>query len=254
MQNELTVNNAAKSSSDSDGRFTAQKPASKSSGVLIIAEIGINHNGVLAIAHTLIDEAIMAGADVAKFQLFKPELQGEHLRSVALSREQIKDCEIYCKQKGIKFACTAFDADSLDWLLKNTDMAFVKIGSGQWRNQALLDMADNSGLEVIQSVIAGTIFDQKPPLIERKFLHVVPKYPTPPEYADIHRLGAFDGLSDHSGDIFMSLGAVALGAKIIECHITLDKNQEGYDHKASLEPHQFKELVRGIRAIEKGLQ
>lgn len=218
---------------------------------LIIAEIGINHDGSEEKAIKLIDAALEAGADVCKFQLFKPELQGEHLRTVAFDRRQIGLMEITCKQKGIKFACTAFDADSLDWLLKNTDMAFVKIGSGQWNDKNIINKAKSSGLPVIQSIKKGVY---KYWIEGWKYLHVAPIYPTPPEQADLLRLRGFDGLSDHSGDIFMPLAAVALGAKIIECHITLGKNQEGYDHKASLEPQQFKEMVRGIRAIEKGLQ
>ena len=223
--------------------------------VLVIAEIGINHNGDEATAYKLIDAAIDAGADVAKFQLFKPELQGENLRSVAFTRDQIKQCEHYCIQKGIKFACTAFDADSLDWLLKNTDMAFIKIGHGQAADTELLLKAQDSGMKVIQSCTFGTSG-----MNGCEYLSVVSKYPTLPEnaklkfFADDIKTGHRHGSSDHSGDIFMPLAAVALGAKIIECHITLDKNQEGYDHKASLEPQQFKEMVRGIRAIEKGLQ
>jgi N,N'-diacetyllegionaminate synthase len=216
---------------------------------LIIAEIGINHNGDVETAYKLIDAAVEAGADVAKFQLFKPELQGEHLRSVAFTRQQILRMQSYCRNRGIKFACTAFDVDSLEWLLKNTKMAFVKIGSGQDDKPGIYRKAMASGKPVIQSVkegVKGWYGVSK--------LHVVPEYPTPPEHANINRVRLLDGLSDHSGDIFMPLAAVALGAKIIEVHVTLSKNQDGYDHKASLTPDQFKEMVCGIRAIEKGLQ
>jgi N,N'-diacetyllegionaminate synthase len=223
--------------------------------VLIVAEIGINHNGSESTAKWLIDAAIEAGADVAKFQLFKPELQGEHLRSVAFSREQILRMESYCTSMGIKFACTAFDADSLKWLLANTKMAFVKIGSGQARDKDIIYAAIRSQKPIIQSVKAGEMgkYRGNP---DWSHLHVVDKYPTPSMMANLNRMVQleYNGLSDHSGDIFMPLAAVALGAKIIECHITLDKNQEGYDHKSSLTPGQFKKMVRGIRAIEKGLQ
>lgn len=220
---------------------------------LVIAEIGINHNGSESTAYQLIDAAIYAGADIAKFQLFKPELQGEHLRSVAFTRPQIKLMELYCRHRTIKFACTAFDADSLDWLLKNTDMAFVKISSGQWDNGQLLATAEISKLKVIQSITPDTEYDWRHGW---SYLHVIAEYPTKPEHAELEFMvdRGLSGLSDHSGDIFMPLAAVALGAKIIECHITMSKEQEGYDHKASLTPAQFKEMVRGIRAIEEGLQ
>ena len=220
--------------------------------VLIIAEIGINHNGSEEEAYKLIDAAIESGADVAKFQLFDPEIYGGRIRHLALSREQIKRMAEYCYGK-IEFACTAFDADNLRWLLANTEMRFIKISSGKGDDLELIDVAENAGMQVIQSI--------KNPQNNLRFcqgwryLHVVPEYPTLPENAklEIVKKDWCSGLSDHSGDIFMPLAAVALGAKIIECHFTMSKDQEGFDHKASLEPHQFKEMVRGIRAIEKGI-
>ncbi len=220
--------------------------------VLVIAECGINFQGDEAIAYKLIDAAVAAKADVAKFQLFQPELVGEHLRWLSLPREAYPRLNRYCHDKGIKFACTAFDADSLQWLLANTDMAFVKISSGKWNDHELLKAAYYSKKMVISSVKAGDAHRLNP---RWYYLHVVPEYPTTATHADLKRVTAkwCCGLSDHSGDIFMPLAAVALGAQIIECHITLDKQQEGPDHKASLEPWQFKMLVEGIRAIEQGL-
>lgn len=219
---------------------------------LIIAECGVNFQGDEQHAYKLIDAAIDAGADVAKFQLFKPEGPREPYKWLCLPLDAYPRLSAYCKAMGVKFACTAFDAESLWWLLKNTDMAFVKISSGERDNTRLLQVADESGLPVIQSVKSWNM------AIDREkrgwnYLHVVALYPTPPEHADIRAVEQRDGLSDHSGDIFMPLAAVALGAQIIECHITLDKEQDGPDHKASLTPEQFKEMVRGIRAIEKGL-
>ncbi len=227
---------------------------------LIIAECGVNHNGDEATAYKLIDAAVEAGADVAKFQLFKPEGAREQYARLCLPLEAYPRLDVYCKKMGIKFACTAFDAESLRWLLANTEMAFVKISSGEHENEELLMAADRSGLPVIQSTRKGTSTWGR-----KSHLFVVSEYPTPPEHADlkyfkdmVYALQGRDdlddvGLSDHSGDIFMPLAAVALGAKIIESHITLDKNQDGPDHTSSLTPEQFNEMVRGIRIIERGL-
>ena len=228
--------------------------------VLIIAECGVNHNGSEEVAYRLIDAAIAAKADVAKFQLYRPALlapageKREMLERLLLPKEAYIRLAAYCKNNGIGFACTAFDADSLQWLLTYTKMEFVKISSGQWENEELLNAAHDSDLMVIQSVDSRK-FHYKPVVENWHLLHVVPLYPTPPQEANLAILKRSwcSGLSDHSGDIYMPLAAVGLGAEIIECHITLDKNQDGPDHKASLEPHQFIELVRGIRAIEKGL-
>lgn len=227
---------------------------------LVIAECGVNHNGSEEEAYKLIDAAVYARADVAKFQIYKPELltddigKLEMLQSLLLTREAYVRLWQYCKDAGIGFACTAFDADSLRFLLDSTNMEFVKISSGQGANEALIEVAENAGMMVIQSI--------PPPRRNLRFnygwryLHVVPLYPTTPEEANLQILQCSwcSGLSDHSGDIFMPLAAVALGAQIIECHITLNKNADGPDHKASLDPIQFKEMVRGIRAIEQGLK
>lgn len=228
--------------------------------VLIIAEIGVNHQGSENHAYKLIDYAVESGADCVKFQLFKPELLTDDagrrrmLEGLLLRRDAYVRLYEYCKGKGIGFACTAFDVDSLEYLLRNTQMRFIKISSGQENNGKLLEFAEEyaaiENMEVIQSIKPDAVFEFRQCW---KYLHVIPEYPTPPRRAQLWRLKHYSGLSDHSGDIFMPLAAVALGAKIIECHITLDKNQEGPDHKASLTPDQFKVMVRGIRAIEEGL-
>lgn len=228
--------------------------------VMIIAEIGINHGGDEATAYKLIDAAVDAKADVVKFQLFKVEGARKHLAHLCLPLEAYIRLNDYCKSKGIGFACTAFDAESLEWLLANTSMEFVKISSGEWRNSDLLEKASGSGLPVIQSIKEDSYCMGYAVSKTWSLLWVVPEYPTPPEHAGLKALfpddGGFNyysGLSDHSGEIFAPLAAVALGAEIIECHLTLDKSQGGYDHSSSLNPEQFKEMVRGIRIIEKGL-
>lgn len=218
--------------------------------VLVIAECGVNHNGSEETAYKLIDAAVAVKANVAKFQLFRPEGDREQYKWLCLPLDAYPRLSNYCKGRGIKFACTAFDSESLNWLLKNTDMAFVKISSGEYANEALLKIADESGLRVIQSCFYGGAYNNTHDL-----LHVVPTYPTPANMANLKRVKEewCSGLSDHSGDIFMSLAAVALGAQIIECHLTLDKHQDGPDHTSSLNPEQFKQMVRGIRCIEKAM-
>jgi N,N'-diacetyllegionaminate synthase len=219
--------------------------------VLVIAEIGVNHNGDYDTCIALVDAAIACGADVAKFQLFNPKLVDSSIGWLALDHSEIRALDNYCRGK-IKFACTAFDVESLKWLLANTDMHFVKISSGKWNDDKMLKIAYNSRKMVIQSISQGNADRLN---TRWHYLHVVPEYPTPPNRANLKRVTNkwCSGFSDHSGDIFMPLAAVAMGAEIIECHITMDKGQDGPDHLASLEPHKFKEMVRGIRAIEQGL-
>lgn len=242
--------------------------------VMVIAECGINHGGSEEVAYKLIDAAVAAGADVTKFQLFKPVGTREQYAYLCLPLDSYPRLNAYCKEKGIGFACTAFEAESLKWLLVHTQMALVKIGSGEIKGlyncdkkKRLVLEAAISGLPVIFSTGGVNLndFGCARFLLEKckySILHCVSEYPTAPQQADLSMLrkmsdfvcpGIEIGLSDHSGDIFMPLAAVALGAQIIESHITLDKEQEGPDHKASLNPDQFKEMARGIRAIEKGL-
>jgi N,N'-diacetyllegionaminate synthase len=230
--------------------------------VLIVAEAGVNHRGSEMIAIKLIDSALLAKADVVKFQLYKPELLTTReepekylmLKSLLLEHEVYVRLYQYCVAHHIGFACTAFDADSLQFLLDNTKMEFVKISSGQWQNKELLKLAASCGLPVIQSVAHHSHMCSLPH-DNWRYLHAVPQYPTLPENAKLSAVKNLwcSGLSDHSGDIYTPIAAVALGAQIIESHITYSKFEVGPDHKASLEPHQFSEMVRGIRAIEKAL-
>lgn len=237
--------------------------------VMVIAECGINHNGIETEAYKLIDAAIEAGADVAKFQLFKAEGSRSSLQWLCLPLHSYPRLNEYCKEKGIGFACTAFDVESLEWLLRSTKMVFIKIASAFWGDNDLMKLAAKSGLPIIISSRDNADLERMKwiaPDVGVTILHCAGLYPTPLEMENLTRISTWRnfrelfghtfyrvGFSDHSASIYPPLAAVSIGAEVIECHITLDRNQEGPDHKASLDPQQFKEMVRGIRAIERAM-
>lgn len=282
-------------------------------GVYIIAEAGVNHNGSLTLAKRLVDEAVAAGADAVKFQTFKTEAlvtreaeqaqyqmenlgekisQFEMLKRLELSFEDFQELQVYCDKKKITFLSTAFDLESVDFLVKTLKLPLMKIPSGELSNSPFLyyiaknkvqlilstGMANmeeiHQALAVIAYGLAGKTFMRKDAMTmfyhseEAKqllkdyvrVLHCTTEYPTPPQDINLKSIEYLEeelklpiGLSDHSEGISIPLGAVAVGAKIIEKHFTLDQNLPGPDHRASLEPHELKEMVKGIRDIEKAL-
>ena len=256
--------------------------------VFIIAEIGCNHGGDMEIAKRLVDAALEAGADAAKFQSFVPEemittdapkadyqvratgteeSQFERLRRMMLDRDQHLELKGYCEEKGIIFCSSPFDIQSAE-MLDGLGVPFFKLASGEITNFPLLEriasmqrplmlstgMAD--GEEVREALeVLGPEMREKTVL-----LHCVSSYPSPPEEANLRAIGTLEerfglpvGFSDHSDDISLSLAAVAAGARVIERHITLDRNMEGGDHKASLEPEPFGRMVKEIRRLEQAL-
>ena len=237
--------------------------------VLVISEIGVNHGGSESEAHSLIAEAKVSGADCVKLQLFKPELfpasQQKMLEKLQLPLQSYKNLNKYCSVIGMKFAVTAFDCDSLEWLLKNTNMAFIKIASPSIHDKKLLAVAATAKKPIVIST--GMCEYKDMTAAERilrgcdiTFLWCVSQYPTPSEKARLKKMIDLKrmmqrpvGISDHSGDIFVPLAAVAMGAKTVECHLTMSKDLLGPDHKSSLEPQQFKQMVTGIRILEKAL-
>ena len=236
------------------------------SSVLVISEIGVNHNGSEIQAYKLIDAAILAGADVCKFQLFKPELypkdKQEMLDSLLLSRDALVRIFIYCKRHNVKFACTAFDADSLEFLLRNTDMPFIKIASPSVSNDSLMAVAAKAKKPVVISTGSSDLtqlykVEKSLRGCDITFLYCVSKYPT--SLGDVHlkrmlylkTMQRPYGISDHSANIAVPLAAVTLGASVVECHFTMDRKQTGPDHLSSLEPTEFKSMVQGIRTIER---
>ena len=259
--------------------------------VLIIAEAGVNHNGSLNLAKQLIDKAVEAGVDIIKFQTFKSEKlvskaarQAEYqqrnigkkdesqlamLKKLELSQTDHEELISYCNERGIRFFSTAFDLDSIDYL-HSLDMGLWKIPSGeitnypylrkiaQYKESVILStgMCELSDIEAAMKVMLDFGVQKE----QITILHCNTEYPTP--FADVNlkamleigeKFGVQIGYSDHTKGIEVPIAAVALGATVIEKHFTLDKNMEGPDHKASLEPDELKAMVSAIRNIEQAL-
>jgi len=257
----------------------------------IIAEAGVNHNGSLELAKNLVDAAIETGADAVKFQTFKAERivsknaekaayqiqttnatesQLDMIRRLELSTTAHKELLQYCGEKEIQFLSSPFDLESID-LLASLGLTIFKIPSGEITNLPYLRKVGVLKKEIILSTgmaDLGEIEDALDVLMEAgteleniTVLHCNTEYPTPFEDVNLRAMltikTAFPGLqvgySDHTRGIEVSIAAVAMGATIIEKHFTLDKNMEGPDHKASLEPDELKAMVNAIRNIEKAL-
>ena len=256
--------------------------------VYIIAEAGVNHNGRLDLALKLCDAAKEAGVDAVKFQTWKTEKivsrsaakaayqeentgkeqsQFEMLKELELSYSEFDQINAYCKKIGIQFLSTPDEEESLDYL-SSLNLPFLKIGSGEVTNIPYLRKIGNKHQKVILSTGMSTLADVEKAYItlldsgakEVALLHCTTNYPCP--YNEVNLLAmqtlksAFKcqiGYSDHTMGIEVPIAAVALGAEIIEKHFTLDKNMEGPDHKASLDPQELKQMVTSIRNIEKAL-
>jgi len=253
--------------------------------VFIIAEAGVNHNGDLDIARRLIDAATLAGADAVKFQTFKAEnlvcknaqkaeyqmettdqseSQFDMLKKLELSPDMHKQLISHCRKKDIMFLSTPFDVESLHYLVQ-CNMEIIKIPSGEITNFPYLREVGRTGKRVILSSGMSTLDEVREAVKilkdsgskEITVLHCNTEYPTP--YTDVNlkamltiekELGIPVGYSDHTQGIEVPIAAVALGATVIEKHFTLNKNMEGPDHKASLEPEELRAMVRAIRNIE----
>lgn len=258
------------------------------SNVFIIAEAGVNHNGSLEIAKKLIDVAVEANVDVIKFQTFrsenlvcknakkadyqkkttlKDESQLEMLKKLELDVKAHKILSDYCKSKDIMFLSTAFDLDSID-LLNELGLEMFKIPSGEITNYPYLKKIGelkkkvilSTGMSYLNEVEEAVRILKESGTKDITVLHCNTEYPTPIEDVNLkamdtikEKLNVNVGYSDHTLGIEVSIAAVAMGAKVIEKHFTLDKTMEGPDHKASLEPNELKEMVTSIRNIEKAI-
>jgi N,N'-diacetyllegionaminate synthase len=269
--------------------MTYQLPAT-SHHTFIIAEAGVNHNGSLERAIQMVDVAAEAGADAIKFQTFKAERviartapKADYQKTATGSEESqlemVKKLELdehahtalinHCKEKGIVFLSTPFDLESID-LLNNLGLELFKIPSGEINNLPYLrklgalekrlilstGMADLGEIEDALDVLteSGT------PIENITVLHCNTEYPTPFEDVNLKAMltisqafGVAVGYSDHTLGIEVPSAAAALGASVIEKHFTLDRNMEGPDHRASLEPGELKAMVSAVRNIEKAL-
>ena len=255
--------------------------------VFIIAEAGVNHNGSIELAYKLVDAAKAAGADCIKFQTFKAEKlvarsaekaeyqkattddssQQDMLKNLELSYEEFIELKKYCEQKDICFLSTPFDFDSIDFL-NSLKMPFWKIPSGEITNLPYLLALAKTGKPVIMSTGMCEMKEiedairvlRENGVFDIKLLHCNTEYPTPFEDVNLRAMqtireafGLEVGYSDHTKGIEVPVAAVALGASVIEKHFTLDRNMEGPDHKASLEPQELAKMVKSIRNIETAL-
>jgi N,N'-diacetyllegionaminate synthase len=257
--------------------------------VIIIAEAGVNHNGDINIAKLLVDVAANAGADYVKFQTFKAEKlvqknaqkadyqvtntgnndsQFEMLKKLELTHENHHILIDYCKQKNIKFLSTAFDFESIDFLEGKID--FYKIPSGEITNLPYLQKVAKLNLSIVLSTGMATMEEVKEAVTvlvdngvnknDITVLHCNTEYPTPMNDVNLLAMQSIQkeldiavGYSDHTLGIEVPIAAVALGASVIEKHFTIDRNLEGPDHKASLEPNELTAMVTAIRNIEQAM-
>lgn len=254
------------------------------SNVLVIAEAGVNHNGDVKVAKRLIEEAKRCGADIVKFQTFHPrklaskqaamaeyqkknlgveKSQEEMLSRLTLREKDYMELAEYCKEIGIKFLSTPFETDSVHFLDKLQDI--WKIPSGEITNYPYLVEIARTGKEIILSTGMSTLEEVDCAFEVLKsngsgritVLHCTTDYPVPMKDVNLKAMVTLKnhcncrvGYSDHTTGIEVPIAAVALGAEVIEKHFTLDRNMEGPDHKASLEPDEFETMVKAIRNIE----
>nr|CRH08108.1 Putative N-acetylneuraminate synthase [Candidatus Magnetococcus massalia] len=254
---------------------------------LIIAEAGVNHNGELDLAIELIDAAQQCGADVVKFQSFDPksiasqqagkaayqkrttdadENQRSMLAKLALDEAAHLSLIDHAAKKGIAFLSSPFDLPSLA-LLERLEISPIKIPSGEITNLPLLVAIAQLRRPVILSTGMATLGEIEAALLLLNehgvpkggitLLHCTTEYPAPLEEVNLqamvsmgHTFGLPVGYSDHTAGIAIPIAAVAMGAKVIEKHFTLDNSMPGPDHKASLEPGAFSQMVQGIRDVE----
>ena len=254
--------------------------------VLIIAEAGVNHNGSLRLAKKLVNAAKKAKANYIKFQSFnhkklttknapkadyqkdsynKKQTQAVMLKNLELSKSKQIELIKYCKKKKIKFLCTAFDEENLQFLI-NKGIDYIKIPSGEITNLPFLEFIKKKQKKILLSTGASSVKDISNALkiLDNKkkitILHCNSAYPTP--YKDINlnslkfirqKFKCNIGFSDHSLSLIAPSGAVAIGATIIEKHFTLSRKLKGPDHKSSLEPSELSIMVDNIREMEKAL-
>lgn len=254
--------------------------------VFIIAEAGVNHNGSLDLAKKLIDAAKSTGADAVKFQTWKnEEIMGklthkveyidqatdpektlwDILNELALSYDDFRKLQDYANKKGILFLSTPDGFESLDFLVNELNIPIIKVGSTEITHLQYLSAIAKKKRPIILSTGLSSLGEvEKAVFVIREqyqgplvLLHCNSSYPSPPEDMNLRAMTTLEkafcipvGLSDHSEGNEASIAAVAMGAKVIEKHFTLDKDMVGPDHKSSLDVKEFTELVKSIRNTE----
>lgn len=252
---------------------------------LIIAEGGVNHNGDIELAKNLIDVAADGGADVVKFQTFRAdklasasapkaeyqkrttaseESQHAMLKKLELSKEDHKVLMAHAKKRGILFMSTPFDPESCEMLVE-LGVPAIKLGSGNIDDRPTIQAAGRSGLPLLMStgmssmkeVLSAVHCARKAGSKQIALFHCVSNYPADPEDCNLLAMrtiaaatGCPCGYSDHTDGDIACLTSVAMGACMIEKHITTDQSLPGPDHRASMEPEPFKQLCEAVRRVE----
>ena len=256
---------------------------------VIIAEVGVNHNGDLAIARKLVDAAAEAGAHILKFQAFRSEKeiskyalkppyqqeptteQGSQLemcKALELSASDLREMKAYCAERQVPFLCAAFDFDSIDLMVDDLELSTIKIPSSEVTNIPMLQYIGSKKTGVILSTGASTLSEvglavdalRRAGCPELVLFHCVSSYPAPHNEANLRSMvtlrNAFGlpvGFSDHTIGSQTAIAAATLGACAIEKHFTLDRNMTGPDHRASIEPKELAEMVRGVKIANHSL-
>lgn len=258
-------------------------------GIFIIAEAGVNHNGSLETAKRLVDAAVQAGADCVKFQTYITEedtsvfaaqadyqkqntgdggqSQYEMLKKLELGYEEFRELKRYCGEKGILFLSSPFELRSVAFL-EEIGIPFWKIASSEVTNYPFLKKIAQTGKPIVMSTGMCTLQEIRQAVNvlescgEREIvlLQCNTEYPTPMQDVNLRAMQGLQkefgypaGYSDHTQGIEIPIAAAALGAVIIEKHFTLDKQMEGPDHIASLEPKELEAMVHAIRNVETAL-
>lgn len=263
-----------------------QRTISDAAPCYVIAEIGVNHNGDLDLAHKLIDAAVDAKADAVKFQTYRTDelvlpdaaqaayqsrnlgaegSQTAMLRRYELPFEAFAELQRHCQARGIDFISTAFDAPSLEFVISLSPVC-LKWASGELTNQPMLLQAAASGLPLLLSTGMGSLAEVARSVdwiagrVPLAILQCVSDYPAAIEDQNLRVLpmmrsafGCPVGFSDHTIGPYAALVARALGMAVLEKHFTLDSTMEGPDHRASITPDDFAEMVTLLRKVEAGL-
>ncbi|MBI4538155.1 MAG: N-acetylneuraminate synthase [Gemmatimonadetes bacterium] len=265
-----------------------RRPVGPGHPCFLIAEAGVNHNGDLALARELVDAAAEAGADAIKFQTFRAdrvassrapkadyqlkvtdadESQVEMLRRLELSPAAHRELQAHSGSRGILFLSTPFDEQSAD-LLEELGVPIFKIGSGELTNRPFLEHVAAKGRPIILSTGMSYLSEVDEAVrtlttagcTELVLLHCVSDYPADPRHCNLRAMRTLEaafqvpvGFSDHTPGVEVALAAAALGACVIEKHLTLDRSLAGPDHRASLEPAELRALVTGVRTVERSL-